>query len=237
MNGQLKTINRMNISNIAAAASNQTQKQKQTAQTGSNSTLGKNGFLKLLVAQMRNQNPTNPMSGTKFATQLAQFNSVEQLINLNNGMSNLTKSQQTMSRSLSNTMAASLAGKKIKADTNKIHLQDGKDCKIPFELNHAATQATITIKDSAGNTVREVRLKNISAGNHNWSWNGKSNSGNSVPAFNYSVNVNAKKGNSQVSAITYQQGKAEKVRYTLNGVRLMINGVAIPLGNVKEIGV
>jgi len=226
----------MNISNIAAAASKQAQNQNKTGQAA-NSTLGKNGFLKLLVAQMRNQNPTNPMSGTKFATQLAQFNSVEQLINLNNGMSKLTNSQQSMSRSLSNTMAASLAGKNIKAISDKIHLQHGKDCKIPFELNHVASQATIMIKDSSGNTVRKVQLKNLSSGDHTWTWNGKSNDGSSVPAGNYSVKVNAKNGSSKVSALTYQQGKAEKVRYTQNGVELMVNGVAIPLGKVKEIGI
>lgn len=225
----------MNISNVSP---NTVQgNQQKPANQGMNTKLGKDAFLQLLVAQMKNQDPTHPMDGSKLATQLAQFNTVEQLIDLNGEMNKLVKSQQNMSTSISNTMAASLAGKKIRAVSDRIHLQAGKDCTIPYQLSGPADKVTITITDSNGTEVRSIQLEHVSKGNHTWTWNGETENGNNVPEGIYVAHVNAQNGDDKVGSLTYQKGVVQKVRYTPNGVRLMINGVAIPLGNVKEIGV
>src|SRR5690625_2371676 len=68
----------------STGASSSSAKPEQGRET--NSALGQQEFLHLLVAQMQNQDPLNPMDGTEFASQLAQFNSVEQLIHLNQGL-------------------------------------------------------------------------------------------------------------------------------------------------------
>jgi flagellar basal-body rod modification protein FlgD len=225
----------MNVSNITSNAA-QTQNQQKSTQT-SNAQLGKDAFLQLLVAQMKNQDPTHPMDGRKLASQLAQFSSVEQLTNLNSAMDKLVKSQDNMSQSLSNTMAASLAGKKVQAVSDRIHVQAGEDCTIPFQLGNPAAKVKITITDSNGTTVRTAKLENLPAGENTWPWNGQTNEGNKVPEGNYAVHIDAQNGDSNIKTLVYQQGTAEKVRYTPEGVRLMINGVAVPLGNVKEIGI
>ena len=80
----------MDIANIAASLQ-QSASNSESSKLG-NKSLGKEGFLKLLVTQMQNQDPINPMDGTKFASQLAQFNSVEQLINVNDGIESLAQS-------------------------------------------------------------------------------------------------------------------------------------------------
>ena len=225
----------MDISNILSATQN-AQAANNDKKTG-NSQLGKDGFLQLLVAQMRNQDPINPMDGKEFASQLAQFNSVEQLINLNKGMAGLAQSQEMMSQGLSNTMAASLTGKSIRAVSDRINVNAGEENTINYKLGNTATEATIKIKDSAGNVVRTEKLENLGSGSHKWTWDGKSDAGSRVPDGEYSVEIEAKNGDDSVGALTYQQGIAEKIRYTENGVRLIVNGVAIPLGNVEEIGV
>lgn len=224
----------MDISNIIA--SSQAQSQQTNTKLGKNQ-LGKDGFLQLLVAQMKNQDPINPMDGTEFASQLAQFNSVEQLINVNDGIAQLAQSQQMMSSGLSNTMAASLTGKNIRAITDKVNVQAGEDTTIPFKLNNIADNVEITIKDSAGNVVRTATLENLSDGDHSWTWDGKASDGSRVPEGTYSVDVKATNGDSEVKALIYQEGIAEKVRYSENGVELIVNGVAIPLGDVEEIGI
>ncbi len=100
----------------------------------SQKTMGKNEFLQLLVAQMKNQDPMNPLNSTQFATQLAQFNSVEQLINLNNGVQALTNSQNMMSTGLTNTMAASIAGKSVKAISDAVYHTSGKSTDLHYQL-------------------------------------------------------------------------------------------------------
>ncbi len=225
----------MDISNIIApTAQSQAGQANSKAESGE---LGKDGFLQLLVAQMKNQDPINPMDGKEFASQLAQFNSVEQLINLNDGVASLAQSQQVMSQGLSNTMAASLTGKSVQAITDKINVGTGAENPVQFKLNNSASSATITITDAAGNTVRTEELENLSSGEHTWNWDGLSGAGNRVPEGTYSVQVAARNGESEVGALTYQQGSAEKVRYTDEGVKLVVNGVEIPLGDVEEIGV
>jgi len=104
-----------------------------TRQSGqsSRSSLGKEEFLQLLVAQLRNQDPINPMDSKEFASQLAQFNSVEQLINLNEGMQSLAQNQQITGNGLNNTMAASLTGQSLRALSDQIAVsRKNKRCTV-----------------------------------------------------------------------------------------------------------
>ena len=67
--------------------------QKPTKQTG-NSELGKDAFLQLLITQLQNQDPTNPMDDREFIAQMAQFSSLEQMQNMTKAMESLLVSQQ-----------------------------------------------------------------------------------------------------------------------------------------------
>lgn len=224
----------MNISNLTSQAAG-TPEQAQGGALGSS--LGKNDFLKLLVTQMKNQDPINPMDGTKMASQLAQFNSVEQLINLNDGMQALAESQQMLNSGLSNTMAASLAGKTVRALSDKVGLQAGQDANIDFKLNNIATEVEVTIRDANGNTVRTESLGGLAQGSHQWSWDGTSNAGNEAPEGTYTVEIQAMNEDQEVGVLTFMEGVAEKVHYSGNGVELFVNGVYIPLGDVEEVGI
>ncbi len=225
----------MNISSVSATDV-QAQKQQKDVQAG-NRQLGKDEFLQLLVAQMQNQNPLNPMSGSEFVSQLSQFTSVEQLMKLNAGIDALANSQTLMRKSISNTMAASLAGKEVRAVSNRVNLDPGEDCTIPFKLGSTSTLVEISVVDSAGNTVRTVKLENLAAGKHTWKWNGETENGGTAPEGIYEIQISAYNDDKKIGALTFQEGTAEKVRYTKDGVLLMVNGVGIPLSDVREIGV
>ena len=138
----------MNIQGINPALT------QQTSQAQGKSSLGQQEFLQLLVAQMRNQDPVNPMDGAEFASQLAQFNSVEQLISVNDGLDQLAMSQDLMGSSLTNSMAASLTGKDIRALSDQVFLSSEGEAEINFKLNDSASDVEIIVRTASGAEVR-----------------------------------------------------------------------------------
>lgn len=95
----------MNVSN----SQNTSMQPAQTVKTGAESTLGKDAFLRILVTQMKNQNPLEPLKDTEFIGQMAQFSSLEQLTNLNTTMNTFVGGQGTVSL----TDHANLIGNKV----------------------------------------------------------------------------------------------------------------------------
>lgn len=199
--------------------------------------LGKDEFLKLLITQLRHQDPLNPMEGTEFATQLAQFNTVEQLINLNSGIEGLALAQNIMAAGLNNSLAASLTGKSARVLSQSIYTDGTSDQIIHLRLRELAAETDITIRDSNGNVVRTETIRNLDRGDHTWTWDGKSDAGIRAPEGEYTIEVNARNNDRNVTALTFIEGLVEKVRFTSNGVELQINGLRLPLGDVEEIGI
>lgn len=223
----------MELSGIQGAASTL---QSGTAGKG-NAALGKDEFLKLLITQLQYQDPLNPMEGTEFATQLAQFNSVEQLINLNDGVNDLANAQNIMSSGLNNSLASSLTGKTARVLSNTIHSDGNSEQVIHLRLQDLASETEITIRDQNGKAIRTETLSNLGRGDHSWTWDGKSDSGVRAPEGDYTIEVAASNGEDKVNTLTFIEGLVEKVRFTSQGVELLVNGVRLPLGDVEEIGV
>lgn len=203
---------------------------------GKNSELGQQEFLHLLIAQMRHQDPINPMEGTEFASQLAQFNSVEQLINVNDGLGTLQESQDMMSSSLSNSMAASLTGKNVKALSDQVNLASGENADIQYKLNNSASEVEIVVRSESGSEVRSETLEGVASGDNSWAWDGKNNYGDRMADGNYTVEVNATSEGDEVESLVFVEGTANKVRYTGSGVLLSVNGIDVPIGDVEEVG-
>ncbi len=228
MNGGFK----MNVDAISSpmnsAAANAT--------TAPKSNMGKQEFLQLLVAQMKNQDPINPMDGTQFASQLAQFNSVEQLINVNDGLSELQESQQIMSMGLTNSLAAALTGKEVKALSDKIELNESGAVNFDYKIAQAAEEVEVIIRSENGSEVYRETLKNKSAGEHSFEWDGKNSAGNPMNEGVYSVEVTPKNGDRAGTALTFVHGVADRVQFSSDGVYLMIGDLSIAIGNIEEVG-
>ncbi|TNE73631.1 flagellar biosynthesis protein FlgD [bacterium] len=199
--------------------------------------LGKDEFLRLLVTQLQNQDPVNPMDSSQFASQLAQFNSVEQLINVNDSLTAMAQSQELIGTGLNNTLASSLPGKTVKVATNQLKLDNSREVPVLYELSTGATEVEVNIYNSNGTLVRTETLENKSSGENTYTWDGKGDSGKNLPEGDYYVTVSAKNGENAVEAATYVKGEVAKVKYTSNGVQLLVNGMYVGLGDVEEIGV
>ena len=91
-----------------------------SATSSSNTTVNENDFLQLLIAQMQNQDPLNPMDGTQYVAELAQFSSLQELQDLNTNMTTSINANYTLTQSINNTLAGNLIGQQVKVSASGI---------------------------------------------------------------------------------------------------------------------
>lgn len=140
--------------------------------TGS-SALGKDEFLKLLVAQLANQDPTKPQDSTAFVAQLAQFSALEQQQNTNGRLDSLLLGQATATQ----TSAATFIGKDVTFKGGDLALVAGRAPEATLDLGAAADKVTVSVSDGAGNVVRTLQLGAHDAGSFTVSWDGRDDHG------------------------------------------------------------
>jgi flagellar basal-body rod modification protein FlgD len=153
--------------------------------SSSNDEMSKTDFLTLLITQLQNQDPTNPQDSSEFASQLAQFSSLEQLMNLNTSLT-------SVSTAMSGSQAYSLVGKDALYDGNTLTVTSGE---TPSDINLAlasdASSVTIKIYDSDGTLVRTIDAGELSSGVQSVSWDGNDSSGNALSSGEYTFEVSA----------------------------------------------
>ena len=205
--------------------------------TGAASTMGKQDFLQLLVTQLKNQDPLSPMESQQFASQLAEFSSVELLTSMDSNLQKGMDSNVLLMNAIQNTMAANFIGKEVTSLGSSVHLADEGDAAVHFKLASNADEVTVTIRDEAGRIVRTITVEGRSVGDNELQWNGKDDNGNRQPAANYSFDVEAKDANGNaVNAIEIFKGKITSVQYVNGSAILAAGGIQIPFADVMQIG-
>ncbi len=200
--------------------------------------LGKDDFLRILVTQLRNQDPINPVDSEKFASELAQFSSLEQLQNINQNLENTLESDFLLNQVIGNTMATTLIGRGVRALGNGVDLSEGRASSISYELGATAKKVTLEIRDASGSVVRTVELEDQLGGNQEYRWDGKDASGNKLGDGVYEVNISAESIDGD--AIDVQQfviGDITGIRYENGSAILMLGNLRVNLGSVLEVGV
>ncbi|MFQ5649086.1 MAG: flagellar hook assembly protein FlgD [bacterium] len=204
---------------------------------GNNSAiLGKDDFLKILVTQLRNQDPSDPLQADEFAVQLAQFSSVEQLQNISSLLQNSIQLDLLLNQAINNTMATTLIGKQVRAAGDAISHIEGQDTEIHYRLSEPAASVRIQIRDEDGNVVRTISLQEQLQGNQTYSWDGKDDDGQEVPVGKYHFSVTAQDfdGN-PLAAEEFVFGTISSVRYQDGNAILRVGEVEINLTDVIEI--
>ena len=196
----------------------------------------KDMFLELLVAQMRYQDPLNPIEGTDFTAQLAQFSSLEQLQKMSASLDASTETDMLLARSINNTLATTIVGKSVRAVSDEVHYDGENPVDISFELSGRAASVTIEIVSEDGRTLRTLKDSGFEAGDGSIRWDGCDQHGNNIPAGTYSVTVSAvsPEGNS-VSVQPLCVGHVSSVRFVDGNPVLVVDGREIPFGSVLEI--
>lgn len=195
-------------------------------------------FLKLLVAQLRTQDPLDPMDNSQITSQMAQISQVTGVQQLNQTMQSLVQAQ-TASQSL---MAATMVGHNVMVEGNQLACKaDGRGVSGGVMLDAHADQVTIDIKDKSGHVVDSLTLTNVSPGFANFSWDGTDQNKNPLPAGAYTFDVQAMMAGSDgrlaVTATPYMNQVVEAVAWDTTGKPQLVlaNEKRVTLSDVVQL--
>lgn len=223
----MTTTTSTSASSAASAAST-------VADAAGKSTLGKDDFLKLMIAQLQNQDPLNPMDNQAFVAQLAQFSNLEQLQQVNSGINSLSIGQAGANQQA----ATNLVGRDITFKSDQVGWKQGDPgTAIGAQLAANADSVTATITDSNGRVIRTLRYGPQMSGTFSATWDGADDAGNVQPTGNYTIKFTAAdpqknpvtataQGSGHVSGVSFANGVAELV---------LGNGIHVALPNVIEV--
>jgi flagellar basal-body rod modification protein FlgD len=188
-------------------------------------------FLTLLVAQLQNQDPLNPLDNSQVTTQLAQISTV-------NGINQLNSTVAALSASMGVTQylqAASLVGHQVVVSGNNLDLASGS-AQGGMTLASDADSVKVTISDASGNVVRTIDMGGQKAGTQMFAWDGKTDSGATAPDGHYTFSVAATASGKAVSFDTLMATRVDGVQTTASGPTLQLaGGSQIPLAQVVQI--
>ena len=181
-------------------------------------------FLVLLTAQLKNQDPLEPMDSNEFTQQLVQFSQVEQQINSNKNLESLIA--LTQARSASD--AVSYLGKTLTLTDGTAALMGGQ-ATWAYALDNSAATATLIVKNASGNVVYAAPAE-TSAGMHAFEWNGVGSNGVPLPPGPYTLTVTAKdSGGGSITTRVASQGVISEVDLTGSEPILMIGPLGVPI--------
>jgi flagellar basal-body rod modification protein FlgD len=195
--------------------------------------MGKAAFLKLLVAQLENQDPTDPMDNGAFVAQLAQFSSLEGITNLGISMDGMAANMS----SLQNLNTAGLIGREVLTEGNGLeYAGEGDNVVFGYGLDESAASVTVGVYDAAGRLVRHLDLGAVGYGDHVITWDGIDDSGNLVAPGSYTFDVQAaNESRDEVGTVLYTSGTVSAISMEDGTASLVVGGRLITQDKIKEI--
>ena len=210
-----------------------------TGSTGANSvtsgaTLGGTDFLTLMLAQLKNQDPTSPVDSNTFLSQLAQLSEVQGITSLNTSFSALSSSLSS-SQAL---QASSLLGHQALVNSSTANLAAGATVTGAVNVPQTTSQVVLNISDASGALVSQINLGAQSAGLASFSWNGAMSNGSQAPAGTYTLTAQYAGASSGTAATTLVNGVVESVSMGAGSTGLTLNvaGIgSVPFSSVQQI--
>lgn len=210
----MSTVNTQTVDPALMATMNRSSTTKSVAQEAQDK------FMTLLVTQMKNQDPLNPLDNAQVTSQLAQLSTVTGIDKLNDTMTALSANYQN-SQSM---QAANMIGHGVVVPGSSVELKDGKSV-LGFDLPQSADTVKVLIRDSAGSVVRTLVNKNMSQGLNSLTWDGKNENGTSLTNGNYQFSVEAISGDQKLAPTSLSFGMVSSVSIGSQGAKLSVSNV------------
>jgi flagellar basal-body rod modification protein FlgD len=163
-------------------------------------------FMKLLVAQLNNQDPMNPMDNSQMTSQIAQINTVSGIQDLNTTM----KSIATQFGAMQSMQGASMIGHTVQADGNTLSMDNSSGSPVgtgAFNIAADASSVTVKVMSPGGQLLDTVNLGAVTAGNHSFNWTPTNYSGTGTPTFS----ITANQGSQTITSSTFVQDTVASV--------------------------
>lgn len=203
-------------------------------QDESSNNLGQEDFLELMVTQLQNQDPFEPLQSGEFIGQLAQFGTVSGVGELNNSFSDLASSLVS-SQSLG---ATNLIGKNALVPSDSLNLKEGESSKGAIGTSEPANNVNVNIFDAVGNLVQTLQLGVVNEELQEFVWDGTDASGNQAPDGEYFFSVVGSQGEDSIALDTYAYKQIESISLgeNSNSVRLNVeNGGELKISEILKI--
>jgi flagellar basal-body rod modification protein FlgD len=209
-----------------------------TAATGDQTALGRadlasnfDTFLSLLTTQLKNQDPLSPLDSNQFTQQLVAMTGVEQQLNTNDLLKQLVANTAG-----GISTAVSLIGKDVKATSDTANISGGQ-AKWTYNLPTAAASLKVEVLDSSGVLVHAEAPTDLTAGDHDFTWNGKDQTGAQLPDGGpYTLRVTALDGSgAPISTTNFVKGTVTAVQQSNGATMITINGGQVDWTKVTSI--
>lgn len=188
-------------------------------------------FMTLLIAQMRNQDPLNPMDNNQMAAQMAQLNMVSGINDMNATLTGLSNNQQ-----INNSLQATgLIGHKVQVNSNKTQLVAGVS-QLGMDLSQNADNVFVNIKDDQGNIISSLNLGPKTAGIQNISWNGQTDAG--TPAIDgvYTFDITATSNGAPISTTALSSGIVKNISISGGQVKANVDSLGdVALADIHQV--
>lgn len=205
-----------------------------TKQTGTETGLGQDAFLKMFMAQMTNQNPLNPMDNTEFTAQLAQFSSLEQLTAINKSLEGIGRLEEAFQAN----QALGYVGKYATVEGNQLVVADGEAGAIGFNLEGTANVSIRLVNTETGGIVVDRTIGTLGAGMHEFVWDGYDDNEQKVSDGIYRVYVTAYDNGGNSVKVSGQQTSGLVTGYEKDSdgtMYLIMGDAAVALSNVLAV--
>ena len=192
-----------------------------------NDELGQDAFLKLVVAQLQNQDPMKPMENGEFLSQLAQFQSVTGIDELKNSVDKMATAMQSNQA----LQASSLVGRWVEVTSDKGFLWEDAGMAGSVEIPNRADSVQVQIKNASGAVVKQLDLGDQSVGTTNFQWDGLADDGTAYAAGEYSISAFATIAGEVEALETNAIVPVDSVLMGKTGESMTVNAAGV--GNVK----
>ena len=188
-------------------------------------------FLKLLTTQLKTQDPSNPMDNAQMTSQMAQISTVSGLENVNASVKTLTDNQNA-SQSL---LATLMIGRSALVNSGSVNLASGA-AKAVVDFPQSVTEATVTISNSSGTVLNEMKLGAQKTGQLTLNWDGKNAQGAVMADGDYAISIKASNGATAVDARVLSPTRISSVAIDKGVASLVLdNGKKMSMSDIAQI--